>query len=57
MSSKKGASNAYMYNQRNIDKMIDIIDKRSKSGKDRENVDPVWKKHRINKKGDRVWTF
>ncbi len=57
MASKKGASNAYMYNQVKLDKLIGLIDKRTKNGKDRENVDPVWQKHRVNKEGDRVWTF
>ena len=38
-------------------RMIDKIDRRSKTGDDRENVDSVWNKHTITAEGDRLWSF
>ena len=57
MSSKNTVGNAYHYSMRKIDRVIKEIDKRTVNGKDRENVDPTWQKHTVNKEGARVWTF
>lgn len=53
----KPASNAYRFSLRHMDKLIDKIDGRTKTGKDRENVDSTWQKHTVNKEGARVWSF
>ena len=53
----KKTSNAYQFSLRHMDRLIDKIDERTEDGRDRENVDPTWQKHTVNKKGDRVWTF
>ena len=39
------------------ERLLRIIDKRTDNGKDRENVDPVWQKHKITAAGERVWSF
>ena len=39
------------------DRLIEKIDRRTKTGEDRENVDHVWQKYTINKDGSRSWSF
>ena len=57
MAKKGTVGNAYHYSMRKIDRIITAIDKRTKNGKDRENVDPTWQRHTVNREGDRVWSF
>jgi hypothetical protein len=55
--AKKTVGNAYHYSQKKIDRLITEMDRRTKTGKDRENVDPTWQKHRLTAQGERVWSF
>jgi hypothetical protein len=56
--AKKIVGNAYHYSQKKIDRLIDKIDHRTKTGKDRENVDNTYKNHsRMTREGERVWSF
>lgn len=57
MANKNTAGNLVVRAANRIDRLIDAIDRRTKSGEDRENVDHVWQKHTITKEGDRVWSF
>ena len=38
-------------------RLVKEIDKRTDNGKDRENVDPIWQKHKTTSSGERVWSF
>ncbi len=38
-------------------RLLKVIDKRTKDGDDRENVDPTWDKHQLTAQGDRIWSF
>ena len=57
MATKNTAGNTVARNMYKIERLIDEIDRRTKSGEDRENVDHVWQKHTVNENGDRVWSF
>lgn len=57
MATKNTAGSLFVGSMRKIDRLIEKIDRRTKSGKDAENVNPVWQKHTITKEGDRVWSF
>jgi len=57
MATKNTAGSLVVRANNRIDRLIDKIDRRTKSGEDRENVDHVWQKHTITEEGDRVWSF
>ena len=57
MANKNTAGNTVARNLRKIDRLIDTIDRRTKSGEDRENLDRIWHKHTVTAEGDRVWSF
>jgi hypothetical protein len=57
MANKNTAGSLVARANDRIDRFIDKIDRRSKSGEDRENVDHVWQKHTVTEEGDRVWSF
>lgn len=57
MAKKGRVGNAYYYGQRKIDRLIEKIDQREKSGKNRENVDKVFANHSFTKDGAKVWSF
>lgn len=57
MANKNTAGSFIVRNKEHINRLIDKIDRRSKTGEDRENVDYVWQKHTINDNGERCWSF
>ena len=57
MANKNTAGSLVARKMQAIDRLVDKIDRRTKSGEDRENVDRVWQKHTITEEGDRVWSF
>ena len=57
MANKNYAGAQYMRALAKEDRLIRKIDKRTDNGKDRENVDPVWQKHKTTSSGERVWSF
>ena len=57
MATKNSAGSIVARNMRKIERLIETIDRRTKSGDDRENVDETWQKHTVTKEGDRVWSF
>lgn len=57
MAKKSTVGNAYHYSQKKIDRLLTKIDKRTANGKDRENVDPTYRKHHFAANGDRVWSY
>ena len=57
MAKKGTVGNAYHYSQKKIDRLISKIDRRTENGKDRENVDPTYRRYSFTKDGERVWSF
>jgi len=57
MANKNTVGSLVARKMQAIDRLVDKIDRRTKSGEDRENVDRVWQKHTITEEGDRVWSF
>ena len=57
MAKKGTVGNAYHYSQKKIDRLISKIDRRTENGKDRENVDPTYRRCSFTKDGERVWSF
>lgn len=58
MANKKNANgNLFTRYKRREMRLVEILDKRTRNGKDRENVDPVWQKHSFTPEGERVWSF
>jgi len=57
MANKNSAGTLVYKNDRYIERLIDKLDRRSKDGSDRENVDQVWQNHSTNENGERVWSF
>lgn len=57
MANKNTAGNTVARNMHKIERLIDEIDRRTKSGEDRENLDESWHNHTIAANGDRVWSF
>ena len=57
MATKNTAGSYVARKFKAIDRLIDELDRRTKSGEDRENVDSTWQKHTITEEGDRVWSF
>ena len=57
MARKATVGNAYHYSQKKIDRLLTKIDKRTANGKDRENVDPTYRKHHFAANGARVWSY
>ena len=58
MANKNRVGNAYHFNTKKIDRLIAKIDKRTKNGKDRENVDNTYRNHsHMTENNERVWSF
>ena len=57
MANKNTAGSLVVRTKEREDRLIDKIDRRTQSGKDLDNVDPIWNKHTVNENGDRCWSF
>ena len=57
MANKNTIGNAWLRFKDREQRLLKVIDKRTKDGDDRENVDPAWQKHKITAQGERVWSF
>ena len=57
MANKNTAGSMLVRNKRFIDKINEVIDRRSANGEDRENVDSHWNNHTLTANGERVWSY
>ena len=57
MTTKNSAGTLVYNNNRYIERLNEKLDRRTKDGSDRENVDHVWQNHSTNENGERVWSF
>ena len=57
MSNKNTAGSLVHRTEERIDRIIEKIDKRTRTGEDMENVDRVYQNHSVNEDGDRCWSF
>jgi len=57
MAKKANVGNSYYKFLKRQERLVKKLDKRSKSGKDRENVDHIFQNHSFTPNGERVWSF
>jgi hypothetical protein len=57
MSNKNTTGSLVHRTKERIDRLVGEIDRRTKTGEDRENVDHVYQNHSVNKDGERCWSF
>ena len=57
MATKNSAGTMVYNNNRYIERLNEKLDRRTKDGSDRENVDHVWQNHSVNENGERIWSF
>ena len=58
MANKNNAGTLVYNNDRYIDRLNDKLDRRTKDGSDRENVDDTFNNfHHVTTSGERVWSF
>ncbi len=57
MENKNTAGSLVYRAKQRIDRLNDKLDRQSTDGKDRENVDDVWRQNPVNENGDRFWSF
>jgi len=57
MANKNTTGSTWVRFKGREEQLVRVMDRRSKKGEDRENVDPAWNKHKLTAQGERVWSY